>query len=315
MAHSAATSAALPSSCSPSDSRCTFHRNSPRPASTATNSSDGQRRGARRQRRVEALHRGDVEGRLGPARGHVGRPPARRLEPHAQLVGPRARAPAVQPQVAVDLQVGPQRVEAAQRRARAVDHRVAIVFLDEGAEQAVPDDQDAAVVLVQVALVHAMVRAVVAGAAEPAVEPAQLAHLLRVHPELIQQVDQRHHAEDQRRHARHGQRQVEDPAEQEAAAGLAQRRARGCSPRSGGAPRARPTARPRGGRRGAASSSRSRSRAARRSTPTATMADSSNSATCWNTQVYIATLNSVPKASKTWLITPRPRLPSVSFRR
>jgi hypothetical protein len=68
-----------------------------------------------------------------------------------------------------------------------------------------------------------MVHAVVAGAAEPAVEPAQLAHLLRVHPELVQQVDQRHHAEDQRRHPRHRHRQVEDPAEQEAAARLAQR--------------------------------------------------------------------------------------------
>jgi hypothetical protein len=86
--------------------------------------------------------------------------------------------------------------------ARAVDAGLGVVLLDEGAEQAVPDHQDAAVVAVQVAVVHGMVHAVVAGAAEPAVEPAQPADLLRVHPELVEQVDQRDDGEHQRRHAR-----------------------------------------------------------------------------------------------------------------
>ena len=96
-------------------------------------------------------------------------------------------------------------------------------FFGEGAEQPVPDDEDAAVVLVQVAVVHRVVHAVVAGAAEPAVEPAQAADLLRVHPVLVQQVDQRHDAEHQRREAQQRHRQVEQPAEDPAGAGLAQR--------------------------------------------------------------------------------------------
>jgi hypothetical protein len=123
----------------------------------------------------------------------------------------------------VDLGVGPQRVPAVERAARAIDAGLGQVFVAEGAEQPVPDDQDAAVVLVEVVVVHRVVHPVVRGAAEPAVEPAQLGHVLGVHPVLVEQVDQRDDAEHQRRHAGHGHRQVEDPAEQRAAAGLAQR--------------------------------------------------------------------------------------------
>ncbi len=67
-----------------------------------------------------------------------------------------------------------------------------------------------------------MVHAVVAGAAEPAVKPAQLAHLLGVHPELVEQVDEGHDTEHQRRHTGHRHGQIEDPAQQRARAGLAQ---------------------------------------------------------------------------------------------
>ena len=93
----------------------------------------------------------------------------------------------------------------------------------EAAEHAVPDDQQAAVVAVDVRVVHRVVHAVVAGGAEHPVKPAELAHLLGMHPELVEQVDQRHDAKHQRWHAgnRHGD--VEDPAKQGAAAGLAQR--------------------------------------------------------------------------------------------
>ena len=60
------------------------------------------------------------------------------------------------------------------------------------------------------------------GEAEHPVEPAELADLLGVHPELVQQVDQRHHHEHFQRHAGDRHRQVENPAQQHAAAGLAQ---------------------------------------------------------------------------------------------
>ena len=177
----------------------------------------------RRHRRVVAPHRIDPESGFRKPLGHIGGPPAGRLEPDAHLVRPRASAPHVSRQRGIDLEVGPQRVEAAQRRASAVDARLVVALFLEGAEQAVPHDQDAAVVAVEVTIVHCMVHAVVRRRAEPAVEPAQLVHLLGVHPELVQQVDQRDGAEHQRRHADQRHRQIEQPPQQRTAGGLAQR--------------------------------------------------------------------------------------------
>ena len=173
---------------------------------------------------VEHAVRVQVEGRPGKALRHVGRAPPGRLEPDAQLVAPAPRMPAVMDELPVHHGVGPQRIPALQQAARAVDTGLAVVFGLEGAEQAVPDDEDAAVVPVQVAVIDGVVHAVVAGRAEPAVEPAQAPHLLGMDPELVEQIDQAHDGKHQRRHAgqRHGK--VEQPAQQRARAGLAQRR-------------------------------------------------------------------------------------------
>ena len=82
------------------------------------------------------------------------RPPARRLEPDAQLVAPARRVAAVVPQPRVDLEVGPQRVPAAQRAARAVVARVLVELGLQAAEQPIPDDEDAAVVAIEVDIVR-----------------------------------------------------------------------------------------------------------------------------------------------------------------
>ena len=87
----------------------------------------------------------------------------------------------------------------------------------------VPQHQDAAVVLVEIAIVHGVVHAVVGRRGEGPVEPAQPANLLGVDPVLVEQIDQGDHAKHQRRHARHRYGHVKHPAEQRAAAGLAQR--------------------------------------------------------------------------------------------
>ena len=70
-----------------------------------------------------------------------------------------------------------------------------------------------------------MVHPVVGRAGEPPVKPPERAHQFGVYPELVQQVDERHHRKHRRRHPGHGQRHVERPAEQPSAAGLAKRRA------------------------------------------------------------------------------------------
>src|SRR5256885_3157116 len=81
--------------------------------------------------------------------------------------------PAVMDELPVHHGVGPQRIPALQQAARAVDTGLAVVLGLEGAEQAVPDAEDAAVVPVQVAVIDGVVHAVVAGRAEPAVERSE----------------------------------------------------------------------------------------------------------------------------------------------
>ena len=53
-------------------------------------------------------------------------------------------------------------------------------------------------------------------------EPAELGNMACMDPELIQQVERRHADKHHQRHTGHRQRQVEDPAQQETGAGLAQ---------------------------------------------------------------------------------------------
>ena len=109
------------------------------------------------------------------------------------------------------MQVGPDGVPAPERRGDAVDG----LFLlgDIGAEQAVPHDQDPAVVAVDVFRVAAVVHAVVRRRVEDPFQRAEPADRARVDPELVERVDGRHGQEHQRREADDGQRQVEDPAE------------------------------------------------------------------------------------------------------
>ena len=173
------------------------------------------------QRRVEGVDLAQVEVGFGPAQRHVGRTPAGRLEPDPHLVAPALRAPTVLQQRPIDLRIGPQRVPAAQGSAGAV--HTLLLLLAKAAEQPVPDDQDAAVVLVQITVVDRVVHAVVARRTKNAVEPAEFSHQFGVHPELVEQVDQCDDCEHQRRNPGQRHRQVEDPSKQGTAAGLAQR--------------------------------------------------------------------------------------------
>ena len=176
-----------------------------------------------RHRRRVARDREQLERLLRKALVQVVRPPARRLEPDAQLVAPTPRMAAVVRERRIHLDVRPHRVPAPERTARAVDAGLRVELGLEAAEQPVPDDEDAAEVAIEVDVVDRVVHPVVRRRAEPAVEPAEPADEPRVHPELVQQVDQRDDREHERRHAGDGHRQVEQPAGEPARAGLAQR--------------------------------------------------------------------------------------------
>ena len=69
-----------------------------------------------------------------------------------------------------------------------------------------------------------MVNTMIGRRHEHPLEPAQLGNVAGMHPELIQQIERRDADEHQQWHAQHCQRQVENPAEQKAGAGLAQGR-------------------------------------------------------------------------------------------
>ncbi len=93
----------------------------------------------------------------------------------------------------------------------------------EGPEHPVPDDQDAAVVAVQVAALRGVVDAVVGRRVEDVLEGArQLADPLGVHPELVDEVGRLAERERRRVHAAGDQRQVERP-DGRGGPGLAQR--------------------------------------------------------------------------------------------
>ena len=165
-----------------------------------------------------------IEVRFGETRGHISGAPAGVPQPNHQLVLPALGVPAVVRQGGVHLHIRPQRVPAVQRRAGAVNAGLLGVFFFERTKEAVPHHPNATVIAVHIGVVHGMVHPVVGRRAKPAVKPAQAAHMLGVHPELIEQVDERDDAKHQRRHAGQRHRDVKNPAQQRTRGGLAQRR-------------------------------------------------------------------------------------------
>ncbi len=111
------------------------------------------------------------------------------------------------------MQVALDRAEAVQRLADAVANFLVIALVGKGAEQTVPQDQDAAVVLVDAVVVLAVVHAVIAGRDQNAVQHAHAAYQLGMHPVLVQQVDQAHDHQHLPWDTEHRQGQVKHPAE------------------------------------------------------------------------------------------------------
>lgn len=152
----------------------------------------------------------------------VRRAPAGAHEPDTQLVPPTLSTPGVTPELRIKLQVGPQRVPAGQGCGHTENQRFVIVFLLEGTEQSVPNNEHPAVVAIHVESVLRMVGPMIGRCDEKPFEPAKLGNMACMDPELIQQVERRHADKHHQWHTNHRQGQVEDPAQQETGAGLAQ---------------------------------------------------------------------------------------------
>ena len=148
--------------------------------------------------------------------------PSRRLEPDPDLVPPIGRPAAKVKHGPVIGEIGGDRIERAEPAPDAKDRRLDLVLV--GAEQAVPDDENAAVILVEILVVDAVMHPMVRGRGEHAIEPAELADEFGVNPELVEEIDEADRDEHDRRHAGDRHRQIEDPAKQHARARLPQRR-------------------------------------------------------------------------------------------
>ena len=102
----------------------------------------------------------------------------------------------------------PHRIEARERLRDAVDGRLDLLGVR--AEDAIPDHERRAVVLVEVLRIDCMMHAMMARQVEEPIErTAELPHQLRVDPELIERRQRVHDREDQRGHAEQRERQVE----------------------------------------------------------------------------------------------------------
>ena len=110
------------------------------------------------------------------------------------------------------MRVYPQRIVAVDRFDDAV--RRLFGFLYERAEEAVPNDQDARVVFIQVRIVHAVMYAMMRRRVEDVFERPESFYELRVDPELIDQVESVHHGEHPRSKTEKHDRRVEDPVNQ-----------------------------------------------------------------------------------------------------
>ncbi len=152
----------------------------------------------------------------------VGRDPAGRRDPHPELVAPVGRAAAEIRHGGVIGEVRRDRIEGREPSADAEHRRLDLRL--EGAEQPVPEDENAAVVLVEIAIVDPVVDAVIGGRGKHPVEPAEFADEFGVDPELVEEIDQPDPDEHDRGNAGDRHRQIEHPAEQNAGARLAERR-------------------------------------------------------------------------------------------
>ncbi len=122
------------------------------------------------------------------------------------------------------MQVRPQRVPALQSRGDAVNAGHVRALVLKRAEQAIPQNEDAAVVLVDVLGIARVMHAMVGRRDENPFQRPEAADVLRVHPELIDEIQAADGDHRGRRHAREIQRNVEHEADV-VGARLAQRRA------------------------------------------------------------------------------------------
>lgn len=121
------------------------------------------------------------------------------------------------------MQIRPYGIPAFQLASNAIHAGLIVEFLLIGSEQVIPDHENAHVIAVQVDIVLGVVDPVVRWSLYPAIERAHASDQLRVRPELVKELRHTHHQKHEQWNATEGHRQIEDPTEDGAGAGLTQR--------------------------------------------------------------------------------------------
>ncbi len=92
--------------------------------------------------------------------------------------------------VCVNIEVPPNRVVARKRFANTVNDGLIVSLFGKCAEQAIPNDEYAAIVAIDAVIVLSVMHAVVRGRHEYPIEPTEFSNELGVHPVLVQQIDE-----------------------------------------------------------------------------------------------------------------------------
>ncbi len=124
-----------------------------------------------------------------------------RLEPHAECLPNTGCCSGLPRDISINVQVAPHGIVARKWRADSIDDRFIVALLDEGAEQAIPDNEDTAVVAIETVVVLTVMDAMIRWCDEDTIERSEFADELRVHPILIKQIDQGDDPKDKRRNA------------------------------------------------------------------------------------------------------------------
>src|SRR5229473_5188024 len=139
----------------------------------------------------------------------IGSPTGRANEVRPPLP-PRARVPQIANERHPFMKRDEDGIVGAKRLHQAIAARQIVAFGDEGAEDAVPNDEDAAIVMVEIFGIGGVVHAMMRGGVEDVYEPAELRNPFRVQPELIEEVQRDGDEHRARLETEPDQRHVED---------------------------------------------------------------------------------------------------------
>src|SRR5436189_1280463 len=152
----------------------------------------------------------------------MGRTPPGMREPDLDLVRPGACVPRVFRHSPVVVQVRPDGIPAPELAANPVDAGLHVELVLERTENAIPDEENSNVILVQVNIVLRVVDAVIRRRLHPVIQEPEPPDVPCVRPELVEKLRHAYQQKYRERYAAQRERQIENPARERSGCGLPQ---------------------------------------------------------------------------------------------